>query len=62
MVSQQKFDSLSAVYDGHESGLVTGPGFAFKYADDYGCIRKVVIMMDTRGGDPGFIETMNVAV
>ena len=61
ILSERIYRDLASVYDGHESGLITGPGFSFKYADDYGCIRSVAFVADTRGGDPGFIESLGAA-
>ena len=47
-------------YDGHETDLITAPGLSMRMANDYGCIRRVAITTDTRGGGTGFIETVEI--
>jgi hypothetical protein len=57
------FRDVSIIYDGHETSLITAPGLAIRYADDYGCIQKVAITTDMmRGSDfyVGFIATLHI--
>lgn len=57
----QQITGLASVWDGHETGLITGPGLAVRYANDYGCYRRIAITTNVRGGGIGYIETLDVA-
>ena len=56
------FKKVADVWDGHMTGLITAPGLAVKYEDQYGCIRNVAITASLRGGSIGAISTVLVSV
>lgn len=51
------FEKVDRVYDGHETMLVTAPGFAMRYANEYGCIKnaEIITNLRTENGNVGFI-------
>jgi hypothetical protein len=57
----ETYSEISNVWDGHKTGLITAPGLSLKYENHYGCIRKVTITTNTRGGGVGYIEQLSVA-
>jgi hypothetical protein len=58
----EDFPRTANVWDGHMTGLITAPGLSFKYENQYGCIRNVLITTNVRGGGIGFIDTVRVPV
>lgn len=46
-------------WDGHLTGLATGPGLSVKFESAYGCFRNVRITTNTRG-NPGLIDELAV--
>lgn len=45
-ITQMTSDSpKSSLWDGHHQGVITGEGFSLAYADDYGCINSVELVI-----------------
>jgi hypothetical protein len=50
--------TLSDVWDGHMSGLVTAEGISIQYQDHYGCIRNVAVTGLLQRDGFGHIKTI----
>ena len=53
------FHHLQNSYDGHETAMITAPGFSISYQNWYGCIHNAVVTTNFRDGI-GFIETVQI--
>lgn len=52
-----------SVWDGHETGLITGPGFALVYNNWFGCIRNAKVIINVRlSGSVNNIDQVEFAV
>jgi hypothetical protein len=58
------FTGVTAQYDGHETELMTAPGLAISFKNDYGCIRNAQITTNLRDATEttGLIEVVSVSV
>ena len=57
----QQYAHTTDVWDGHMTGLITAPGLAVRYENQYGCIRNVTITTNVRGGGIGLIEELHIS-
>lgn len=60
MKEPQVFENLSEQY-----GMLTGPGIAVHYRNEFGCLRNAHIMTAFRDSDPrdwGYVQTLRVSV
>lgn len=56
----QQYAHTTDTWDGHMTGLITAPGLAVRYENQYGCIRNVTITTNVRGGGIGLIEELHM--
>jgi hypothetical protein len=61
LTKPQVFNSLNAIYDGHMTSLITGPGIAISYETWYGCIHNAHITTNfSDSNEIGYIEHVEV--
>ena len=58
----QDFPSITKQWDGHIAGLITAPGLAVRYQNEYGCIRDTTVITNIRGGSLGFFDVVHMKV
>ena len=53
--------TVSEIYDGHMTSLITAPGFSMSFEDWYGCIHNAIVTTNFRDGDlVGYIGAIRI--